>query len=396
MTHRARGMAAPRIALVGGSSGPICGVRDHVRVVGEALVAQGAQVETLWWERDETWGSRRTRAEAMRWLDEVEAAVRCKRPDWIIWHYSVFTWGRHGIPFLAPMVARRLARPRVPLLVVLHEFAFPFAEAGIRGAVWALAHRAALAPVWRASVGAIVNTEERARWLRSRRWLPRRPVLFLPVCSNLPASEVSGRARGRSRVGVFGFATDGALADTVVAAVAALRARGLEAHLSLIGAPGTASAAADTWRTAAARHGFESLVLTDLLEPLELTAALNAVDVVLFADHAGPMSRKGTLAAALALAKPVVAVDGPKRWEQLVEAKAVVLAQPTVESLATVLERLLRDETARKRLGQRGAAFYRRWMSPARLASETLALLASIAGSEPTPEAVGRGRVVVA
>jgi glycosyltransferase involved in cell wall biosynthesis len=397
MTDLARGSKPGfRIALVGASSAPICGVRDHVRVIAEALTAQGAQVETLWWERDESWGLRRLRAEARRWLAAIDETVRCERPDWIIWHYSVFAWGVRGIPFLAPAVARRLARTRVPLLVVLHEFTFPFGDAGIRGRVWALAHRAALVPVWRASAGAIVTTEERGRWLRSRRWLPRRPVLFLPVCSNLPASEAPARPRGGPRVGVFGFATDAALADEVVAAVAVLRARGLEVRLELIGAPGAANTAADTWRTAAARHGFDSLAFTDILKPLELTRALSAVDLVLLADSAGPMSRKTTLAAALALAKPVVAIDGPKRWERLVEAKAVVLTRPTVEALATALERLLRDEAFRKRLGQHGAAFYRRWMAPERLASETLALLGSIAGSDPAVEPVGRSRVVIA
>jgi glycosyltransferase involved in cell wall biosynthesis len=381
--------ARPRIALVGASSAPICGVRDHVRVIAQALSAQGARVETLWWERDESWGLRRTRMEASGWLGAVDQAVRREQPDWIVWHYSVFTWGVRGIPFLVPAVARRLARTGVRLLVVLHEVALPFGDAGIRGPVWALTHRAALVPVWRAAAGAIVTTEERARWLRSRRWLPRRPVSFLPVCSNLPLGETPGRARGGRRVGVFGFAADPALADTIVAAAAALRERGLEARLELIGAPGAASAAADMWRAAAARHRFGSLAFTDVLEPLELAAALEAVDVLVSADRAGPMSRKGTLAAALALAKPVVAIDGPKRWEELVEARAVVLAQPNAVALATVLERLLRDRAAAKRLGEGGATFYRRWMSPERIASETLALLRSIGASATAVERVG-------
>lgn len=398
MSHVAKGgELGLRIALVGASSAPICGVRDHARVTAEALSACGAHVTTLWWERDESWGARRVVAEGRSWLTAIDEVVRLERPDWILWHYSVFAWGLRGMPFLAPAVARRLARTRVPILAVLHEFAFPFGDGGVRGRVWALAHRGALVPVWRACAGAIVTTEERVLWLRSRRWLPSRPVSFLPVCSNLSAVEPRARPRGSPRVGVFGFAADGTLAEKVVTAVSSLRDRASETHLELIGAPGAASAAAHTWRSVAARHGFDLLAFTGLLDPPELTAAVNAVDVVLLADSAGPMSRKTTLAAALALGRPVVAIDGPKCWERLVREQAVLLAQPTAKGIAAALASLLCDEPARRRQGDRGAAFYRRWMSPERLASETLAFLNSIASdSDLSLAAADRRRPVVA
>lgn len=389
-TRGSSGAPGLRIAVVGASSGPVCGVRDYARVTAEALSSHGARVTTLWWERDESWGFRRTAAEARAWLDAVDEAVDRDKPEWILWHYSVFTWGGRGIPYLAPMVARRLARTEVPVLAVLHEFAFPFGEGGLGGTVWALAHRAALVPVLRGTTAVIVTTEDRALWLRSRRWLPLRPVSFLPVCSNLPVVPTQSRLEDVLSVGVFGFAAGCSLVEEVTAALTHLRDAGLKARLVLVGAPGSAGPDADAWRNAASSRGFDSLAFTGVLGPDELARALASVDVALLADRAGPMSRKTTLAAALALGRPVVAVDGPKRWGLLANERAVVLAQPTSKGISTALEPLLRNEGARRKQGERGKAFYSRWMTPERLASEMLAFLAAIGGrSDSTGEHIG-------
>jgi glycosyltransferase involved in cell wall biosynthesis len=380
-----------RIAVVGASSAPICGVRDYARVTGEAFAGLGVGVTMLWWERDDSWGVRKTLVEARRWLNEVDEAVERDRPDWILWQYSVFTWGLRGIPFLAPIAARRLRRTGRPLVPVLHELAFPFARGGLRGVAWAIAQRVALILVGRRSGAAIVTTEERARWLRSRRWIPRRPVTFLPVCSNLPLASLRYRTTQTPSVGIFGYAAEGSLIDEVVGAFVRVSDAGTRVRLVLIGAPGDTGAIADGWRRSASRQGFTLLEFTGVLAAPELATTVAATDVVLLADDGGPSARKGTLAAALALGKPIVAVDGPERWDSLVEEQAVQLASPTAEAIAAVLQPLLRDATARERQGARAAAFYRRWMTPERLARETLALLTAIGGGSTFPsDTVGR------
>jgi glycosyltransferase involved in cell wall biosynthesis len=368
--------AVPRVIVVGASSSQICGVRDYARVTAEAMVVEGASVTTLWWERDLSWGRRRTIAEARRWLADVAEAVERQRPDWILWHYSVFTWGLWGIPFLSLMAARRLARTGVPLLTVLHEFAFPFGDGGLRGLGWAIAHRVTLLPVWRACARAIVTTEERAQWLKSRRWLPTRPVSFLPVCSNLPAVLPDNRSKDGLSIGVFGFQADRSLAERVVGALARLHDDGLATRLVLVGAPGDEGPAADAWLRAAANCGFEPLSFTGILPAPEIARAVASVDVIVFADSSGSMSRKTTLAAALALAKPVVAMDGPGRWRHLVEANAVVVARPNADEIAAALRPLLLDEVNRDAQGTRGRNFYRRWMAPDVLARASLDFIA--------------------
>jgi glycosyltransferase involved in cell wall biosynthesis len=366
------GEEVSRVIVVGASSSQICGVREYALVTAEAMVAEGASVTTLWWERDLSWGRRRTIAEARRWLTAVAEAVERQRPDWILWHYSVFTWGLVGIPFLSLMAAHRLARTRVPLLIVLHEFAFPFGDGGLRGLGWAIAHRVTFPSVWRACARAIVTTEERAQWLKSRRWLPSRPISFLPVCSNLPAVRPDNRPRDDLSIGVFGFQADRRLAELVVGALARLRDDGLATRLVLVGAPGAEGPAADAWLRAAANCGFESLFFTGILPAPDVARALASVDVMVFADSSGSMSRKTTLAAALALAKPVVATDGPGCWRRLVEANAVVVARPNASEIAAALRPLLLDEVNRNAQGARGRNFYRRWMAPDVLARASL------------------------
>jgi glycosyltransferase involved in cell wall biosynthesis len=388
---------ALRVLVVGASSSRICGVRDYARVTSDAMRDHGATVSHYWWERDGSAGARSTVGGAGRFFAGLREAIHQDRPDVVLWHYSVFTWGRHGIPFLAPRMARELRRSGLPAAAVLHEFAFPIGEGGARGTIWALAHRAVLRRVWRALVCVIVTTEEREGWLQSRRWLARRPTRFLPVCSGLPAPrQVVDAGVGRT-VGIFGFTVDESLVDEAIAALVRLRQGGIADRLVLIGAPGARSSAGDMWRKVAARRAFERVEFTGVLEPDELSATLASVDVVLFLDRSGPTSRKTTLAAALATGSPVVATDGPRRWQRLVDERAVLVTQPNARDLAAALQTLLADETARRSQGWGGARFYGRWMAADRLAVETLSFLTqTMAGIGSSRELPSRQETVTA
>jgi glycosyltransferase involved in cell wall biosynthesis len=89
----------------------------------------------------------------------------------------------------------------------------------------------------------------------------------------------------------------------------------------------------------------------------ELSDELAACDVLLSCAGAGPTSRKTTLAASLASGRPVVAIDGPLSWAELISARAAEVVAPTREDLAAALEALLSDEQRREALGARGRAF---------------------------------------
>jgi glycosyltransferase involved in cell wall biosynthesis len=334
-----------KLLMIGASTEPVCGTRDYARTLEAPLRRAGADVQTIWWERG--------RQPLAHWTDAVQTAAA--ESDAVLWQYSVFTYGNRGLPTLVPRVLRALRTP-TPLVTVLHELVFPWGTNGLRGAVHAATHRAALLPVVRASRGLVVTTDERRTWLESRRWLPTRPTRFLPVVSNVAAAPAP--ADGDSmRVGVFGFRRVAVPVETIVEAVG----RVPDAELVLVGAPGAQSAEADRWRSAA---GSARIRFTGVLEPVPLAAELAALDVVVFPDPLGPTTRRGTLAAALAHGKPVVAFDGPQTWNEFVRGDALVAVPPTADALAGALDRLAGDRELRAEQGRRAQRFHDLHLAP--------------------------------
>ena len=221
----------------------------------------------------------------------------------------------------------------------------------------------------------------RAEWLASRAWLPRRRAVVAPVFSNLPPPAEDTRPDRHSRViGLFGYAYDGAAVSLVLDAVRLLEHRGLPAQLILLGAPGRPSPAADAWLEAARTRGVErSLSFSGTLSAQELSDALAACDVLLSAEPSGPTSRKTTLAASLASGRAVVALDGPRRWPELIQSQAALVVPPTADALADAVASLLEDEARRETLGARGRAFAQRAMGVERSAEVVARLLEDVA-----------------
>jgi glycosyltransferase involved in cell wall biosynthesis len=162
----------------------------------------------------------------------------------------------------------------------------------------------------------------------------------------------------------------------ILAAFAQLLSRGVGIRLRLLGAPGADSPGGKEWRQQAAAHGLEgALSFSGALPAQELSDELAACDVLLFADTAGPSSRKGTLAGSLASGRPVVAIDGPMGWRALIESGAIRAVAPEPAALAATLEELLSDERAREELAARGHEFYEREMALSRTTATILGLL---------------------
>jgi glycosyltransferase involved in cell wall biosynthesis len=73
-----------------------------------------------------------------------------------------------------------------------------------------------------------------------------------------------------------------------------------------------------------------------------------------------------------------VAFSGPEQWDALVEERAVVMVEPDGAALAEALRRLLDHDAERRAQGERAAAFYRRRMSPERVAAQIRAFVAAV------------------
>jgi len=409
-----------RVAVVGMSLGSTCGARDHALLLAEGL---GGEVScSLHWLDRREQSVRGGGAEIRAWGKELGGELARERPDAILLHYSVFAFSHRGLPlFVAPVLAV-LRRPGIPVVTVLHEYVYPWRHGGLRGKVWAITQRALLIDVMRSSAAVLLTTDFRVRWLESRPWLPRRPAAFAPVFSNLPppvgepsagglsadlpathadrsgsrldpaerppASESSAH-RAQPVIGLFGYSYEGAALSLVLDAIALLAKRGVVPRLVLLGAPGRTAAVAGTWQREARARGIEhALEFSDTLPAQDLSDALAACDLLLFVDAAGPSSRKGTLAASLASGRPVLAIDGPRRWLELVWAEAALAVEPTAPVLADAIQELLRDDAAREALGARGRTFAEERMGVTRTAEAVGKLLHEVhAGSATAPSA---------
>jgi hypothetical protein len=363
-------------------------LRDHAAVMEPALRELGASIDTAWWEREPSWSWRQTRCSAARFLSELRARLTESNYDAVVWHYAVFdygartAWDLRGMPIHAPRVARALAGGGPPLIVVVHESAYPWSRAGgWQRNVLAAGHRAALLTVVRAADATVLTSRPRERWLISRRWLPPRPRACIPVCATLPTVAAT-QTSGDGRIGVLGFGTDDARPDVVVGAARELRARGHAVNLRLLGAPGAGGDRSARWSEIARALGCEAaLSFTGVVAAPELARELAAVDIVVFPQAAGAGANKGTLGAALALARPVVALDGRDTWQEAVREGALIVSAPTPLALAGRLEPLIGDERARARQAAAGHAFYAREMVPAVCARRQLHFFAAVAQS---------------
>jgi glycosyltransferase involved in cell wall biosynthesis len=395
-----------RVAVVGMSASPTCGARDHALLLAEGLSREAVVCSLHWLDRRER-SVRGGGAEIRAWGRALGGELARERPDAILLHYSVFAFSHRGLPlFVAPVLAA-LRRSGVPVVTVLHEYAYPWRHGGLRGKVWAITQRALLIDVMRSSAAVLLTADFRARWLESRPWLPRRPAAFAPVFSNLPPPaggpsaggpsaglpagpsdpsgplldrtdlpSVSESQRAQLVIGLFGYSYQGAALSLVLDGIVLLAQRGVAPRLMLLGAPGRTSPVAATWLREARTRGIEhALEFSDTLPAQDLSNALAACDLLLFVDAVGPSSRKGTLAASLASGRPVLAIDGPRRWLELVWGEAALVVESTAPALADAIQQLLRDATSREALGARGRVFATERMGVARTAEAVRGLL---------------------
>jgi glycosyltransferase involved in cell wall biosynthesis len=375
------------LAVVGISTDPLtCGVRDHATLLAQELEREGVYCSLHWLSRAER-SLAGSRVEVQEFARTLGVGLTEQKPDAVLLHYSAFTYSYRGVPLFVPAVLGAVRRCGAPLLTLLHEYAYPWGRAGLRGTVWALTQRAFLLELARASSALIVTASFRAEQLEAKRWLPRRRIAVAPVFSNLPrprprADIEDAPDRGPAALGLFGYASEATATALVLDALGLLRERrgGEGLRLQLLGAPGADSAAGRAWSEQATARGLgEALSFTGTLAAQELADALAACAVLLFADPTGPTSRKTTLAASLASGSPVVAIDGPYHWRELAAAGAARVVEPTAQSLAEAVAALLDDERSRAELGERGRDFAQRVMSVQHSAQVVAQLLRAVA-----------------
>jgi len=391
-TLPAQGARPRRVAVVGVSESETCGVRDHGELLIEGLAGEGIAASSHWLtRRASSFGE--ARAEFLGWTRRLSSELAAERPDAVVLQYSVFSYSYRGFPLFVRPALAAVRASGAPVLALLHEYAYPWGRSGLKGAAWALSQRAALRGVIGSSSAVLVTAPIRAEWLASRRWLAEREIGLAPVYSNLPPPSASASASasvseqaedGTPIIGLFGYAYEGAASALVLDALALLRARGVSFRLQLLGAPGPASPAAEAWRAGAAERGLEeALSFSGVLPAQDLSDALARCDVLLHPEPSGPTSRKGTLAGSLASGTALVAIDGPRSWQELTDAQAALVVAPEPAALAEGIAGLLADPVARAALGARGGEFARTAMGVPRTARAVASALDGMLAAGP-------------
>jgi hypothetical protein len=373
-----------RVAVVGVSIQPIDGVRDHALVLSEALRAENVCCSHHWLLMGAP--GRARRASLLAWTRGLSTEVHESGAQALLFHYSAFSYYDRGLPLLVHPMVTALRGCQLPLITIMHEFVYPWRSGGVKGIVWALADRAALRELVAASSAVIATTESRLGWLRSRWWLPAPAAALAPTFSNLPAPTVSPPAdRAVPVVGLFGYyAVDAGTISLVLDALCRLLRRGVEWRLMLLGSPERSPAVGEIWSRAAGAHGLTHMLsITGTLPAQELSNALARCDLLLYANLIGPISSKGTLAASLASGRPVIALEGQHRWQELLDADAARVVPRRADALADAVEELLRDAYARSALGARGRSFAQATIGVARTAAAVIGLLEPMLRAAP-------------
>ncbi|HUA11753.1 MAG TPA: glycosyltransferase [Solirubrobacteraceae bacterium] len=367
------------LATVGLSEREFCGVRDHARLLTAQLEREGTGCATHWLDLDPLAGLRASRRRVLDFDAALPATLARERTRAVLLHYSVFAFSHRGLPLYVHPTVGALRRAGVPVVAILHEVAFNWPERPEpRAIAWAASQRAAAFDVVRASSALLATADFRAEWLRSRRWLPRRPIRVAPVFSNLPLS--AERPAAGHVLGLFGWALAPDARELVLGALAGVRRR-LPVELRLLGAPGEESEGAASWRHDAERHRVaDALSFSGALPAQELADELARADVLLYADPTGPAGRKGTLAGDLAAGRPLIALEGRRTWRALEESGAVIVVPRAADALAAAVLELFGDAPRREEMGALAAGFYAREMAVERTASAVRELLAEARG----------------
>lgn len=366
-----------RRVFVGGIAPPgPSGMRDYGNLVSGELRARGLDSEEWWLDSDGVAFSSSVNA-SVRLL---RRAMRLPRTSVVVWNYSPFAYALRGIPLAGVFLGIVLRARRIPVITVLHEIAYPWGPRGLNRRLFSIAQHLALLPVLAGSTAILVTTEARATFVRQWSRLRCRPAVEVaPVFSTLGQQlPPSPEADDLRQIGVVGYSADGAQPELFFDALRHLRSLdGI--RIVLLGAPGRCSVQGEVWVEAAQRVGMEAAVnFTGVLAPEDLGHHIAECDLIALVDAEGPSSRRTMLAAALAYGRPVVAIDGPNRWNAPVSDGAISLVPPVSRNLGAAIQRLVDHPEERTAMSAVAVMFYEREMSLNRTCDVLCRLIASV------------------
>lgn len=286
-------------------------------------------------------------------------AITADRPDWVVLQYNPFSFGRRGLNLhlAGAMAAVRRRSPGTRLAIMFHEQFVPVVN--WRFAIMTTWQRWQFWQLGRAADVLFCSMSMYAE--RCRRWFEDKPVVHLPVGSNIPRVMI-GRDEARSRLGigademvlaVFGNAHVSRSFQAVSTAVKAVRGAARRPRVLYIGPDGA---------RVQATFGNDPIVIAEGPLPAEeVSRRLSAADLALSNYSDGVSTRRGAMMAALQHRVAVVGTDGINTDPELREANgsAMVLATAGDDpAFAAAVRQLTNNSAERARVAAGGLALF--------------------------------------
>lgn len=296
----------------------------------------------------------------VRAVRAVENAVRRDPPDWLVVQFQQFAYGRYGFNPWLPLVVRRMRRtvPGLRVAVMMHEDFVPVT--GWKFAIMTTWQRAQFWALGRAADVVFFSIEPWAE--RYARWFGAKPVVHLPVGSNIPRAAVS-RADARAQLGladdtfvagVFGTLGAPRRLPLIRKALDALRERDPRLAVVYVGPHGEA------FRAGIGGHPFHD---AGALPAPDVAAHLAAMDLHLAPFIDGVSTRRGSFLAGLQQGTATLGTSGELTDPMLARAAPEAFAlTPNGDDDAFVAAALnLHAQPERRaRMGAAGEAFFER------------------------------------
>jgi glycosyltransferase involved in cell wall biosynthesis len=317
----------------------------------------------------------------------VAGFIRQTKPDVVNLQYQAAAYQMHPAINLLPAMLSQCAS----IVVTFHDLRVPYLFPKAGPLRWQ-----AIVTMARAARAVIVTNVEDEDTLRQA-GLAR--VFRIPIGSNITPANLEGFDRGAwlrahgapdnaHTVGYFGFLNESKGGETLIRALAELRAQGLDVKLVLIGGqtgdsdPTNQSYARRLMKLAGELGAQAHIIATGFLDPSGVSAAFAACDCVALPYRDGASLRRGTLMAALAHGSAIVTTTPRVALPELQHEQNTLLVPPDdPPALAAAIRRALTDAALRRRL-QEGSLRASRLFTWDHIAAQTMRVFAA-ARDEP-------------
>lgn len=317
-------------------------------------------------------------ADEPRTVWNLVSRVAADKPDWVLLQFNQFSFGKWGLNPYLPLAMRQIKRrcPQTRFAWMAHEDFVPVIS-------WKFAVMTTWQrwQFWMLGRTADVIFFSIDPWVHQyRRWFPGKPVVHLPVGSNMPRVAITreeararlGIAEGTLVLGLFGTAHSSRLLPLIRAAVQAAYDENSNVLALYIGPHSAAVCEALQGLPVRAEGPFDAD---------EVSRRFAAMDIYLVPITGGVSTRRTSLMTALQHGIPTVSTFGVQTDQMLLaeNEKAFLLADvdaPDAFTAAVLL--LVKDRSLQQKLGQQGERLYHQEFAWEKVADRLMAALTAI------------------